>query len=128
MYTLIVLTVAGVLFVVTFAVVLISGAQARMSPGEARAFRLLLAVLGAFFITMLGWVFFVLGVHRQTPLQTAGAFVGVPFVQAIAYFDLTVADTWSNAALILGVAVWAVVLYVGLLMARVPGQTARGVQ
>lgn len=122
MYTLIVLAVAGVLFVVAFAIVLMFGARARMPLGEARAYRVLLAVLGAFFITMIGWVFFVLGVHRQTPMQTTGAFLGVPFVQAIAYFNWSVADTWSNVALISGVAVWAVVLYVGLLIARIPGQ------
>ena len=113
---------AGVLFVVTLTIVLVSGMRARMPVAQARGFRLLIAILGAFFITMVGWVFFMFGIHRQTPVQTTLAFLGVPFVQALDYFNLPVAETWSYIALILGVSVWAAVLYVLLSVARIPGQ------
>lgn len=122
MNTLIPMAAAGVLSVVMLTIVLISGRRARMPVAQARGFRLLIAILGAFFITMVGWVFYVFGIHRHTPVLTTLAFLGVPVVQALDYLNRSIAVILFYVAFILGLAGWAAVLYVVLSVARIPGQ------
>jgi hypothetical protein len=114
------LVVTGVGVTAGFGFVVFIGARARLRPIAARLYRCFLAATGTAFISAVGWIFVMFGIHRSTPLQTNLARLGVPFLQLGLESNQLNTDTGVLAALLLSFIAWFLVLYALFTVVRIP--------
>ena len=118
--TVVKLVVTGFGVTAGFGFLVVMGARARLQPIAARLYRCFLAASGAAIISGVGWLFFMFGIHRSTPLQANLARLGVPFLQLGVEYDRLDTDAGALAALLLGYIAWVLVVYALFSVVRIP--------